>query len=117
MNNKFYLVNLNRCLRLKYSILVKKCLDSNPLISMIAIQALLIRNDDDEMVPEEILRRIVDKLTIEDVYSLVVNNNNSRLTKIACIRLKEILAYYDNNFELYQKINDDEAYFKAKSHN
>ena len=70
------------------------------------------------MIPDEILERVVNKMTIEDIYNLVTSdiNINVRLKKIAYLKLKEILAYYDNNIELYQKIKADEEYIKKHEH-
>ena len=114
--NELYLIILNKYMALPYQELVSRCLDSNPLISNIAIDALLKRNDDDAMISDEILERIINKMTIEDIYSLVTSDINQRLKKIAYLKLKEILAYYDNNIELYQKIKADEEYIKKHEH-
>ncbi len=117
MYNEFYLIIFNKFLQLTYSELIDKCLNDNPLVSNIAIDVLLKRNDDNSMIADEILEKIINKMTIEDIYNLVTSNSNSRLAKLAYLKLKEILAYYDNNIELYQKIKDDDEYFaKKKEH-
>ena len=114
MYNEFYLITLNKFLELTYPELIEKCLDSNPLISNIGIDALLKKGEDNLMVPDELLERIINKMRIEDIYNLVTSNGNSRLKELAYLKLKEILAYYDNNIELYQKIKADDEYFVKK---
>ena len=114
--NELYLIILNKYMAIPYQELINRCLDNNPLVSNIAIDALLKRSDDSKMIPDEILERIINKMTIEDIYNLVTRNNNTKLKKIAYLKLKEILAYYDNNIELYQKIKADEEYIKKHEH-
>ena len=111
MANEFYLVELNNLLRLDYKSLIEKCLDSNPFISKIAIEVLLKRDEEDD-IPDSILSRIVNRMTLEEIYNLVVSKTESNLARIAYYKLKEILNYYDNNIELYQKIKADNEYFQ-----
>ena len=114
--NELYLIILNKYMALPYQELINKCLDTNPLVSNIAIDVLLKRSDDSKVIPDEILEKIINKMTIEDIYNLVTSNTNTRLKEIAYLKLKEILAYYDNNIELYQKIKADEEYIKKHDH-
>ena len=116
MSNEFYLIELNNLFNLDYRSLIDKCLDSNPFISRIAIDVLLKR-EEEEVIPDIVLSKIVNKMTIEEVYNLVVSKTNSSLARVAYSKLKEILNYYDNNIELYQKIQADNEYFlKLKEH-
>ena len=110
MANEFYLVEFNNLFNLNYKSLIDKCLDSNPFISRIAIEVLL-RRDEEEIIPDNVLSQIVNRMTLEEIYTLVVSKTDSNLARVAYIKLKEILNYYDNNIELYQKIQSDNEYF------
>ena len=110
MTNEIYLIELNHLFGLDYKPLIDKCLDKNPFISKLAIEVLLKR-DEEEVIPDSILSRIVNRMTLEEIYNLVVSKTGTNLARIAYSKLKEILNYYDNNIELYQKIKADNEYF------
>ncbi len=116
MSNEFYLIEFNNLFNLDYKSLIDKCLDNNPFISKIAIDVLLKR-DEEEVIPDIVLSKIVNRMTLEEIYNIVVSKTNSNLARVAYIKLKEILNYYDNNIELYQKIQSDNEYFlKLEGH-
>lgn len=100
-NKLFYLNNED---------LIIKCLDNNYLISKNAILELLRRNPINIDLDNSILNLVINKLTIEEIWYLVASKVNSKLVHLACLKLNDILDYYQN-------LNKDDSNYKTHDNN
>ncbi len=108
MFQKIAFIIRNQLFNLSNEDLIYKCLDQNILISTLACEELLKRDLNDLKVDDTMLSFVVYKLTIEQVWELVLKNNN-KLARIAYQRLNEIFEYYQNlnKKEYLEKLNED----------
>ncbi len=115
MNNyeKIEFVERNKLRYLPIEKVIKKIFDKSVIISTLAKEELIRRNPLDLPVDEAILLLVVRKMSIEQIYDLVVLNIDTPLCIAACKQLEAIFEYYEkNNPEYYKKIiadseNDD----------
>ena len=109
MHTRSYLVIKNKLWNLDTEKIIYKILDNNLIISSIAKEILLIRNLDDINIPEEILRQVILKLSIEQLYNLLKNHEGSKLAMLASIEFDKILKDAENNYQeaFYDKVYDE----------
>lgn len=88
--------------------LVYKALQDNFLVSKLAIQELVRRNPMVIDVDDSLIIKVINKMTIEDIWSIASLKRNTKLFSLAYQKLNSILEYYD---ELYKK---DEIKSKLK---
>ena len=88
--------------------LVYKALQDNFLVSKLAIQELVRRNPMVIDVDDSLIIKIINKMTIEDIWSIASLKINTKLFTFAYQKLNSILEYYD---EVYKK---DEIKSKLK---
>ena len=88
--------------------LVYKALQNNFLVSKLAIQELVRRNPMVIDVDDSLIIKIINKMTIEDIWSIASLKINTKLFSFAYQKLNSILEYYD---EVYKK---DEIRSKLK---
>ena len=86
---------LTRLINLSDENLIEEILNSRTLISDLAKTQLIKRNPLEIDVSSDKLVQVVSKMTIEEIWSLVSNNPNTDLAKIAYQKLLSILDYYD----------------------
>ena len=88
--------------------LVYKALQNNFLVFRLAIQELVRRNPMVIDVDDSLIIKVINKMTIEDIWSIASLKINTKLFSFAYQKLNSILEYYD---ELYKK---DEIKSKLK---
>ena len=88
--------------------LVYKALQDNFLVSKLAIQELVRRNPMVIDVEDSLIIKVINKMTIEDIWSIASLKRNTKLFSLAYQKLNSILEYYD---EVYKK---DEIRSKLK---
>ena len=88
--------------------LVYKALQDNFLVSKLAIQELVRRNPMVIDVDDSLIIKVINKMTIEDIWSIASLKINTKLFTFAYQKLNSILEYYD---EVYKK---DEIRSKLK---
>ena len=88
--------------------LVYKALQDNFLVSKLAIQELVRRNPMVIDVDDSLIIKVINKMTIEDIWSIASLKINTKLFTFAYQKLNSILEYYD---EIYKK---DEIRSKLK---
>ena len=88
--------------------LVYKALQDNFLVSKLAIQELVRRNPMVIDVDDSLIIKVINKMTIEDIWSIASLKINTKLFTFAYQKLNSILEYYD---EVYKK---DEIKSKLK---
>lgn len=81
---------------------VFKCFDSNYLIARMAILELINRNPTNINLDDSIIRQVINKMTIEDIWSIASSKSNTKLFLLAYERLSDILEYYDRIYEKEQ---------------
>ena len=80
--------------------LVYKALQDNFLVSKLAIQELVRRNPMVIDVDDSLIIKVINKMTIEDIWSIASLKRNTKLFSLAYQKLNSILEYYD---EIYKK--------------
>ena len=80
--------------------LVYKALQDNFLVSKLAIQELVRRNPMVIDVDDSLIIKVINKMTIEDIWSIASLKINTKLFSFAYQKLNSILEYYD---EIYKK--------------
>ena len=80
--------------------LVYKALQDNFLVSKLAIQELVRRNPMVIDVDDSLIIKVINKMTIEDIWSIASLKINTKLFTFAYQKLNSILEYYD---EIYKK--------------
>ena len=80
--------------------LVYKALQDNFLVSKLAIQELVRRNPMVIDVDDSLIIKVINKMTIEDIWSIASLKINTKLFTFAYQKLNSILEYYD---EVYKK--------------
>ena len=88
--------------------LVYKALQNNFLVSKLAIQELVRRNPMVIDVDDSLIIKIINKMTIEDIWSIASLKINTKLFSFAYQKLNSILEYYD------EKNKKDEIRSKLK---
>lgn len=104
-----YLIIKNKFWNLSNEELIDKILNKNILISSIAKEVLLTRDLDDLDASDEILRKVILKLSIEQLYNLVKDHENSKLANLASIEFEKILEDAEDNYKeaFYDKVYDE----------
>ena len=92
---------------LKNDDLIKNCLDQNILISSISCEILVNRTNLETNLSDDILEKVLNKLSIEQIWDLMTRNDNSKLSIFAKKKLDKILEYYQNTIEYYNKVNEN----------
>ena len=105
MFDKTVFVLKNKLIRISDDDLVIKCLDSNYLIASLAREELVRRHPVYINVNDDVLIKIIDKLSLEQIYELVIENVDTRLCILAYNKLSNILDEYD---KLHEKIKRKE---------
>ena len=78
---------------------VIKCFDNNYLIARMAILELINRNPTNINLDDSIIKQVIDKMTIEDIWTIASNKSDTKLFSLAYERLNDILEYYDKIHE------------------
>lgn len=109
MYRRAYLIIKNKLWNLDTETLIYKVLDKNIFISSIAKEELLSRDLENINIPDEILRQIILKLSVEQLYQLVKNNDGSKLANLASIEFNKILEDAENNYReaFFDKVYDE----------
>ena len=76
-----------------------KCFDNNYLIARMAILELINRNPTNINLDDSIIKQVIDKMTIEDIWTIASNKSDTKLFSLAYERLNDILEYYDKIHE------------------
>ena len=108
MYRRAYLIIKNKLWNLDTETLIYKVLDKNIFISSIAKEELLSRDLENINIPDEILRQVILKLSVEQLYQLVKNNEGSKLANLASIEFNKILEDAENNYReaFFDKVYD-----------
>ena len=108
MYGRVYLIIKNKIFNLTTEEVIYKIFDDNILISSIAKEELLNRNLSDVNVSDNILNQIIKKLSIEEIYDLVVNHEGSKLSYLASIEFDKILEDAKRNYPeaYFEKVNE-----------
>ncbi len=109
MYRRAYLIIKNKLWNLDTETLIYKVLDKNIFISSIAKEELLSRDLENINIPDEILRQVILKLSVEQLYQLVKNNDGSKLANLASIEFNKILEDAENNYReaFFDKVYDE----------
>lgn len=109
MYRRAYLIIKNKLWNLDTETLIYKVLDKNIFISSIAKEELISRNLENINIPDEILRQVILKLSVEQLYQLVKNNDGSKLANLASIEFNKILEDAENNYReaFFDKVYDE----------
>ena len=109
MYRRAYLIIKNKLWNLDTETLIYRVLDKNILISSIAKEELLSRDLENINIPDEILRQVILKLSVEQLYQLVKNNDGSKLANLASIEFNKILEDAENNYReaFFDKVYDE----------
>jgi len=105
MFDKTTFVIKNKLMRISDDNLIIKCLDDNYLIASLAREELVRRHPVYINISDDILIKVIDKLSLEQIYELVIVNVDTRLCILAYNRLSNILDEYD---KLHEKIKRKE---------
>ena len=94
--------------------LIDKILGDNFLIRDIAKEEFLKRDYDNLDMSDDILNKVINKLSIEEIWEIVKNNQNNHFTRLVIKKLNSIFDYYEkNNLSAYLlKRNEDNKIFK-----
>ena len=108
MYERTYFIIKNKFWKLSTEEVIYKIFDKNIMISSIAKEELLNRNLSNINVSDDILKKVILNLSIEQIYDLVVNHQGSRLSYFASIEFNKILEDAKNNYlvAFYDKVND-----------
>lgn len=108
MYERTYFIIKNKFWKLSTKEVIYKIFDKNIMISSIAKEELLNRNLSNINVSDDILKKVILNLSIEQIYDLVVNHQGSRLSYFASIEFNKILEDAKNNYlvAFYDKVND-----------
>ena len=108
MYNKLLLKLKTNLLTLDNYELVNKILSSNLLISSNAKEILLTRNLSNLELDDEIIEKIIKKLTIEELWYIAKLNINNRFCELVTLKLNKLLDYYQQlNFNTYLEKRDE----------
>ena len=109
MYRRAYLIIKNKLWNLDTETLIYKVLDKNIFISSIAKEELLSRDLENINIPAEILRQVILKLSVEQLYQLVKNNDGSKLANLASIEFNKVLEDAENNYReaFFDKVYDE----------
>ena len=99
MFDKTIFVLKNKLTMISDNDLIFKCLDNNYLIASLAREELVSRHPVYLNFDDEVLLKIIDKLSIEQIYELAITNVDTRLCILAYNRLLDILDEYDRIHE------------------
>ena len=105
MFDKTIFVLKNKLTMISDNDLIFKCLDNNYLIASLAREELVRRHPVHINFDDEVLLNVIDKLSLEQIYELVIENVDTRLCILAYNRLSNILDEYD---KLHEKIKRKE---------
>ena len=104
MYTKILLTMKTKFMELDTITLIYKVLSKNIIISSLAKEELLKRNLDNIKIDDSILLLVINKLSIEELWTIKKENINNHFTELATIRLNQILDYYQNlNIEDFLK--------------
>ena len=108
MLEKAYLIIKNKLWNMPTEDIIYKILDNNCFISNIAKEILLTRDLTKVNVPEGILKQVILKLSIEQLYELIINHKDSNIAYLAEFEFDNILEKAKNNYqEAYlEKVNE-----------
>ena len=108
MYGRTYLILKNKMWNLTTEEIINKIFSNNIMISSIAKEELLNRELSNLNVSDEVLRQIILKLSIEQIYETITKHIGSRLAEIATEKFNEILEHTENNYqEAYlEKVNE-----------
>ena len=109
MFDKATFVIKNKLMYLPNEKIIEKCLDKNILITTLAKEELISRDNLEMNVSDELILSVVNKLSIEQVWNLVMRKDNSRISNLALKKLNEILEYYQNSKEYHEKVNEGKS--------
>lgn len=107
MLNKVEFVIRNKLIFLGNDDLISKCLDKNILISSLAREILVSRFNLDTNHNDETLLKIIDKLSIEQVWELMSRHDNSKLSILALEKLNKIFEFYQDTNDFYDKVHEN----------
>ncbi len=96
--------------------LVLKILDRNILVSTLAKQELLNRDLSNLDISDQILEKVIDKLSIEDLWELKNSQEENHFMELVYLKLNKILDYYQslNKEEFLKKRNEGKIYLLNK---
>ena len=96
--------------------LVVKILDRNILVSTLAKQELLNRDLSNLDISDQILEKVIDKLSIEDLWELKNSQEENHFMELVYLKLNKILDYYQslNKEEFLKKRNEGKIYLLNK---
>ena len=107
MLNKVEFVIRNKLIFLENDELISKCLDKNILVSSLACEILVSRFNLDTNHNDETLLKVINKLSIEQVWELMSRHDNSKLSLLALEKLNKILEFYQNTNAYYDKVHEN----------
>lgn len=110
MYDKILFVVKNKLIALSTEKLIYKVLDKNMLISNLAKCELLKRDLSNLTIDDNILEKIINKLSVEDIWNLVKLNANSHFTELVSKKLNQIFDYYQelNKPDFLMKKNESD---------
>ena len=108
MYEKAYLILRNQFWNSSTEEIIEKVFDKNILISTIAKEELLNRNLENLEVSNEVLKQVILKLSIEQIYELITNHKGSKIATLASNQFDKILEIAEKNYQeaYFAKVNE-----------
>ena len=109
MITKSIIMMRTRFMNLSNEELIDRILDNNILISTLAKEELFNRDLDNIIISDNILKLVINKFTIEEIWYLSKMNLNDNFKEMIILKLNQILDYYQNSNlkDFLQKSNED----------
>ena len=94
--------------------LIDKIFNDNFLIRDIAKEEFLKRDLSNLNIPDDVLNQIINKLSIEEIWNIVKENQDNHFTSLVIEKLNSIFEYYEKKYpnDYISKINEENKIFK-----
>ena len=101
-------------MKLETNELIEKILDENILIRTIAKEEFLKRDYNNLDVSDEILNKVIDKLSIEEIWYLASTKQDNHFIELVIEKLNAIFLYYEKNYPNHYllKVNEQNKMFR-----
>ena len=108
---RFTCIERNKIWHLTTYEVIKKIFSDNIIISTLAKEELLRRNLDNIEIDDEIVKKVISKLSIEQVFDLMKQDKNGKFALLAKDAFDKFLEISEkNNREAYlDKVYEDES--------
>ena len=112
MYQKMMLTLRTKFMYLDNNELINNILSNNILISTLAKEELLKRDLNNIDIDNELILKVIDKFTIEELWYIANLNYNNHFKELVIIKLNQILNYYErlNIKDFLNKKNEDKLF-------